>query len=591
VFVDANFSTSDEPVGDSDQRQSVTAVGGGGGGAANSTHPKTSPSPAVQPTTFGIEVLNGSRDGVGWKYPSADSYVNVLFVAPLGAVVGGLNTAQEAVGGLQWTAEAVAHNNVGSGSTGDAQNPNPPRSPAVPEDWRKARSTQLQPSAARLAESHLRIIDRAPTDFVLHCYEEEGTGSVAGSDSAESKAADETSAPRKIRQENLVLLRAHVSTLSRASACVIQGVVAAADRYAHAYTQSKSQVQGSAEQEEVVLRDDVASTIQEYVEKDICLWSLRMHKDGVLTALRAMEACIPSLRFMQFSEPRGGKKTHENGSLRPKDSGRGSHTLLPSAILNRRILPVDLPHHLYVIGAMLPTTSRGNSSKHHAAVTRRNSCFVAGRGVDVSSCRPLRERIGLALDDKAHRLNAEGHVCFDDGRPVLSKIVDFGNACWVTEHFTDDIQTRQYRAPEVIIGAGYDTAADIWSYACLVFELLTGELLFDPRTRPNATYSRNEDHIALMVEMMGDFDRKFVLTGKHYKEFFNKRGVLRPARPLLPCNLATILAKKFGFPTQEADVIADFLEKSLALTPAKRWSAQQLLDHPWFKGVRNGSLT
>jgi len=29
------------------------------------------------------------------------------------------------------------------------------------------------------------------------------------------------------------------------------------------------------------------------------------------------------------------------------------------------------------------------------------------------------------------------------------KIVDFGNACWSHKHFTDDIQTRQYRAPEV----------------------------------------------------------------------------------------------------------------------------------------------
>lgn len=29
------------------------------------------------------------------------------------------------------------------------------------------------------------------------------------------------------------------------------------------------------------------------------------------------------------------------------------------------------------------------------------------------------------------------------------KIVDFGNACWTYKHFTDDIQTRQYRSPEV----------------------------------------------------------------------------------------------------------------------------------------------
>ena len=29
------------------------------------------------------------------------------------------------------------------------------------------------------------------------------------------------------------------------------------------------------------------------------------------------------------------------------------------------------------------------------------------------------------------------------------KIVDFGNACWTYKQFTDDIQTRQYRCPEV----------------------------------------------------------------------------------------------------------------------------------------------
>ena len=29
------------------------------------------------------------------------------------------------------------------------------------------------------------------------------------------------------------------------------------------------------------------------------------------------------------------------------------------------------------------------------------------------------------------------------------KIVDFGNACWIHKQFTDDIQTRQYRCPEV----------------------------------------------------------------------------------------------------------------------------------------------
>lgn len=70
------------------------------------------------------------------------------------------------------------------------------------------------------------------------------------------------------------------------------------------------------------------------------------------------------------------------------------------------------------------------------------------------------------------------------------KIIDFGNACWTHKQFVSDIQTRQYRCPEAILGAGYDTSADIWSAACVIFEILTGEYLFDPRS--SRSYSRDE---------------------------------------------------------------------------------------------------
>lgn len=85
-------------------------------------------------------------------------------------------------------------------------------------------------------------------------------------------------------------------------------------------------------------------------------------------------------------------------------------------------------------------------------------------------------------------------------------VVDFGNACWTHKHFTDDIQTRQYRAPEVILGAKYDTAADMWSLACVVFELVTGDFLFEPKSGPG--WDRDEDHVALMIELLGKMPRK-----------------------------------------------------------------------------------
>ena len=51
-------------------------------------------------------------------------------------------------------------------------------------------------------------------------------------------------------------------------------------------------------------------------------------------------------------------------------------------------------------------------------------------------------------------------------------------------------QPRQYRSPEVLLGARYDTSADMWSMACMVFELVTGDLLFDPHEGDG--YDRDE---------------------------------------------------------------------------------------------------
>ena len=53
--------------------------------------------------------------------------------------------------------------------------------------------------------------------------------------------------------------------------------------------------------------------------------------------------------------------------------------------------------------------------------------------------------------------------------PISIKIADLGNATPSRNHFTEDIQTRQYRAPEAILGrSDWGCTADIWSIACVV---------------------------------------------------------------------------------------------------------------------------
>ena len=81
------------------------------------------------------------------------------------------------------------------------------------------------------------------------------------------------------------------------------------------------------------------------------------------------------------------------------------------------------------------------------------------------------------------------------------KLCDMGNACYIDKHYSDIIQTREYRSPEVILNGTYDQSADIWSLACMIFELVTGDYLFDPKK--GKTYRKNDDHLALITELIG----------------------------------------------------------------------------------------
>ena len=57
-------------------------------------------------------------------------------------------------------------------------------------------------------------------------------------------------------------------------------------------------------------------------------------------------------------------------------------------------------------------------------------------------------------------------------------VIDFGGATFDWEHKSVLINTRQYRAPEVILGLEWSMPSDMWSVGCIMMELYTGELLF-----------------------------------------------------------------------------------------------------------------
>lgn len=164
---------------------------------------------------------------------------------------------------------------------------------------------------------------------------------------------------------------------------------------------------------------------------------------------------------------------------------------------------------------------------------------------------------------------------------IKVKIADLGNACWVHKHFTEDIQTRQYRAVEVLIGAEYGPPADIWSTACMAFELATGDYLFEPHSGED--YTRDEDHIAHIIELLGPLPLPFALSGRYSREYFSRRGELRHISSLKPWGLFEVLLEKYEWPLDQAAQFSDFLLTMLELEPERRATAAQCLQHSWLQ--------
>lgn len=203
--------------------------------------------------------------------------------------------------------------------------------------------------------------------------------------------------------------------------------------------------------------------------------------------------------------------------------------------------------------------------------------------------RKLKRRAKRAVARISERRGSMGGVLGQNQKPqrcldginMRCKVVDFGNACWEDQQFAEEIQTRQYRAPEVILRSGYSTAADMWSFACTAFELATGDMLFAPKGGQG--FSEDEDHLALMMELLGKMPKKIANGGARSKDFFDRYGDLKRIRRLKFWPLDRLLVEKYKIAETDAREFADFLRPILDVVPENRPTAQQCLQHPWLK--------
>lgn len=93
--------------------------------------------------------------------------------------------------------------------------------------------------------------------------------------------------------------------------------------------------------------------------------------------------------------------------------------------------------------------------------------------VQVLRCLDFLQRQRIVHCD----LKPENILLQRPGRSAV-RVIDFGSSCEEDKRMYTYIQSRFYRAPEVILGLPYGLPIDMWSFGCILAELCTGYPIF-----------------------------------------------------------------------------------------------------------------
>ncbi|XP_062111010.1 uncharacterized protein LOC133822628 [Humulus lupulus] len=155
------------------------------------------------------------------------------------------------------------------------------------------------------------------------------------------------------------------------------------------------------------------------------------------------------------------------------------------------------------------------------------------------------------------------------------KVIDLGSSCFETDHLCSYVQSRSYRAPEVILGLSYDKKIDIWSLGCILAELCTGNVLF--QNDSPATL------LARVIGIIGPIEQGMLVKGRDTYKYFTKNHMLYE-RNQETSRLEYLIPKKTSLrhrlPMGDQGFI-DFVAHLLEVNPKKRPSALEALKHPW----------
>lgn len=147
--------------------------------------------------------------------------------------------------------------------------------------------------------------------------------------------------------------------------------------------------------------------------------------------------------------------------------------------------------------------------------------------------------------------------------PIKISISDFGLCRKMSDINDHDIQTRYYRAPEILLKTDFNEKIDIWSLGCMAYELLTGKILFDSHCTKNST---DRAHLFDIQCKLGPID--FSDNSK----FYNSDGLIKGYNQLKYESLISELLEKTNCPE-----LVNVIMKMLTLNYKNRPSANDCI--------------
>lgn len=177
------------------------------------------------------------------------------------------------------------------------------------------------------------------------------------------------------------------------------------------------------------------------------------------------------------------------------------------------------------------------------------------------------------LSNKKERNNEVDYINLENLDNIKFKLSDFGT-CNKISKISKSIQTRYYRAPEVILKLELNEKCDIWSIGCTFYELLYGELLFDPDDKTELGIDKY--HLYYMQSKLGLIE-KDIIDLSPIKDIFFRNNYLMKGIKSLNINLIYDKILNDYNSNNEGDKICMFLYKCLNYDIKKRGNINELL--------------